>query len=319
MEHAAKVGGMRILWLSSLDEGIAWNQNFFYERRAFGRVHDVLAWGPGFSHYDSRLSAQAVSARYGPFDYVLCSESYFYETHLIGLSDLECPKIGLLVDSYPKRIDIKKREWSSDGVSIVLHRYHTFISEWKESLPELRFIWQPWAAEPEIFNPRGRRSYDVAILGSKHVGLYPTRARLLSQLRKTDIRVLTAPHFPGVRFGYQIPQGRFVGEGYAKLLSSAEIGVATGGKPNFAVGKYFEIPACGTCLLGTWSEDLSQLGFETDRSMVILDEENPSESLRRLMQRSSKIEKVAEEGRRLVLSRHTWDHRVAVVTKELTS
>lgn len=301
---------MRILWLSSLDRGVFWNQNFFHERLAFGRQHNLVPWGPGFPSFPTP------PRELGLFDLVVLSETWLQPEIPAEIEHLGRIKLALLVDNYPQRIPSKVEQWRRAGVQIVLYRYQTGIAAWKAALPNLEFWWHPWGVDPEVYAP-GKQTYDVALLGSRHEGLYPTRARLHRLLGTAPFRYLTAPHYPGFRFGVSRHPFAVNGADYAQLLASAAIGIATGGKPGYAVGKYFEILAVGSCLVGTWVDDLGELGFLDGENMIVLREKDPIVQLCELLRDPGRVQEIAVAGRALAQRRHTWDNRVAAVNQRL--
>lgn len=307
---------MKILWLSDLDEGVMWNQNFFYERKEFGRQHEVFPWGPGHRHYDLGFDAHDVDSQFGPFDLVVCAEFFLYTKPLKNVRELECPKVAILCDNYRNGIGMRKRDWARDGVEIVLHRYNVWIDEFQAACPEVTFYWQPWGVDPEIYKPKHRKLYDLSILGNVSAHLYPRRARVLEKVAASGIRLLRTPHPTGFRYESDTKQavGSSIGRDYAKLLASATLGLATGGKPDFAVGKYFTIPACGSVLLATWCDDLEALGFEPGVHMIPLDVERPVQQIEDLLADPGYLQEVVGFGKNLILGQHTWARRVTDFT-----
>jgi len=308
---------VKILWLSSLDKDVMWNQNFYHERKAFGEAHAVAPYGPGFPDYNERKTAQDVWKEQGPFDLVIHQEFFLYTRRLSGLDKLPCPKVAILCDAYINGIQMHKRIWKEGGVTAVMHRYTNFFPEWHEACPDIKFFHSPWGVDPDVYKNRGSRGYDVVILGSKSSHMYPTRHKLKTALEDTSLKVLDKPHPGGIRFGMNIeqPEGSVTGDAYARDLSRARIGVATGGKPGFLVGKYFTIPGSGTALAATPSEGWSEAGFIPDVNMFLLDPNRASSQLQSIAQAEDRVQSVALAGYNLIRERHLWSHRVAAFTE----
>lgn len=303
---------MKILWLSDLDQGVMWNQNFYYERKAFAAAHELIPWGRGFAHYDPKMDALDVEAQFGPFDLVICSEFFLYTQPLRNLYEVECPKAAILCDNYRNGIPMRKRDWARDGVTIVLYRYNVWLDEFMSACPDVEFFWEPWAADLDVYKPKLKKLYDVSLLGNVSGHLYPRREQILAALTGSSIKFLRTPHPTGFRYESPTKQveGSAIGRDYAKLLASAKIGIATGGKPDFAVGKYFTIPASGSALLASWCDDLEQLGFEPGVNMIPLDHGNILEQLHDLLADPVYLREVAAYGLELIRNHHTWGHRV---------
>jgi spore maturation protein CgeB len=72
----------------------------------------------------------------------------------------------------------------------------------------------------------------------------------------------------------------------------------------------FEIPACGGLLLHERTVDLLRI-FKEDESCVCF--EGPDELVRKiddLLSNEARRRSIADRGREVVLSEHSWDHRV---------
>jgi len=307
---------VRILWLGDLDKDAMWNQNFFYERKAFGKRHEVFPWGKGFAHYDPKMDAFDVDGQFGPFDMAVCSEFFLYTAPLKDLYELDCTKVAILCDNYRNGIGMRKRDWERDGVEIVIHRYNVWIDEFQAACPEVSFYHQPWAVDEDVYKPRLRKHYDVSLLGNVSGHLYPRREKALKLLESSEINLLRSPHPTGFRYGTTTKrvEGSKIGREYAKLLSDAKLGIATGGKPDFAVGKYFTIPGSGSALLATWCDDLEGLGFEPGINMIPLDVDHAAEQIKDLLEDPDYLQEVADYGLQLIRDRHTWDKRVEEFT-----
>lgn len=83
------------------------------------------------------------------------------------------------------------------------------------------------------------KKYDIIVYGSTYKTAYPFRYRLKQLLKDSSFNVLIIE-----------PEDNIKGEQLAKLINQSWIGLATVSNFSYLVGKYFEISACNTVVLG---------------------------------------------------------------------
>lgn len=98
-------------------------------------------------------------------------------------------------------------------------------------------------------------------------------------------------------------------ENYRVSLRSSKIAYADGGEGHMLVRKYIEIPACGTLLICENILGLDRLGFMDGKNMVAVTIKNVVDICMDLFENLEKMQQIASDGRRLVLTKHTSRHR----------
>lgn len=168
----------------------------------------------------------------------------------------------------------------------------------------MRLHWLPFAVDPETFKPLPKCR--KVVFTGRVTSPYPLRKEIVRQLMdKRYFEVFERPkemdsHRSGV-----------VGDGYAKLLGTSRISFSTGSRYNYAVAKFFEIPACGTLLMSDWFADLSLLGFVPGLNIIQVNKANIAGQVESFLSNEELTSSIASNGRALILSRHTFKKRVS--------
>jgi len=103
--------------------------------------------------------------------------------------------------------------------------------------------------DPDTFRDYGlRKEYDLIIYGSTLRSSYPFRHRLCELMTRSRFNVL---HLKRDSPAYD---PSISGEGLARKINQSWLGLATTSNFDYLVGKYFEIPACGSVVLGNMNE-----------------------------------------------------------------
>ena len=102
----------------------------------------------------------------------------------------------------------------------------------------------------------------------------------------------------------------YIGSDYVKLLNSYFCCVATSSIFNYAVAKYFEIPASGSLLIGNDIDDLRIAGFIPDRHYVSITKENVLDKIEHCLRNPKEYESVRKDGMTFVRENHSVDIRV---------
>ncbi len=125
---------------------------------------------------------------------------------------------------------------------------------YKENLNDKQFAYIPHHADPKIFfNKKENRPIDILIAGTLGIKHYPLRYRLneLLQKHKKDklkkYKIETLPH-PGYNRNDAYTNHSL--EKYAEYLNKSKICIACSSKWKYQLGKYIEIPMCGTVVCG---------------------------------------------------------------------
>lgn len=102
----------------------------------------------------------------------------------------------------------------------------------------------------------------------------------------------------------------YVGDAYAKLLNSYFCCVATPSIFNYAVCKYFEIPAAGSLLLAPEINDFKKAGFVANQHYVPITKSNIIEIITHCLKNHSEYEHIRRAGMEFALKNHSVLNRI---------
>ena len=108
--------------------------------------------------------------------------------------------------------------------------------------------------------------------------------------------------------------GRFH-ENYRVGLRKARMAYADGGLGKAIVRKYIEIPAAGTVLMCDDIVGLGKLGFKDGVNAVFVNSQNVVKKTRQICLDADYMQSLADEGRNLIIQKHTVSHRVRDVRR----
>ena len=97
---------------------------------------------------------------------------------------------------------------------------------------------------------------------------------------------------------------------YAKLINSSRITFSCMSIFNYAVLKFFEIPACNSALFSDYGKQLKDLGFIPDKNMVRIDTGvNIKKFIRDWLKRPDELKEISQRGYEMVHEKHTTAKR----------
>ncbi len=174
-----------------------------------------------------------------------------------------------------------------------------------------RCWWMPHSANTELYCtlPGVRKIYDVLFAGNYNsrgfgiTSIYPMRDWFIKTL-------LPQPWFTCIkRPSFTLNKSNtknniYIRKEYTLLLNKTKIFMSCGSIWNYAVGKYFEVPACNTLVCSNWFEDLGLLGFKPDKNILIYDKGSLIDKLNNLRRNAAIREKMAAAGRQLIVEHH---------------
>ena len=236
------------------------------------------------------------------YDIIVCDALFAYMNE--DWSNIDIPVFMILEDLHGPVIE-KQVELAKKHNFIILHRYNNSLDVFHPGLRETnKCIWLPHAVD-SIFKNYSKKNKDVVFTGATISTHYPLRWKIVQELKRKSYFHYYNRSQETLEKIYKYPQGLE----YAKLISSAKISIATGATVNYPVMKFMEIPACGTLLLSNWFNELSDLGFEPNKNIVVLNENNISKQIESLLKNNDKIERISIEGQKLIKERHTVEIR----------
>tara|TARA_B100001063_G_scaffold138607_1_gene129478 strand:+ start:2490 stop:8312 length:5823 start_codon:yes stop_codon:yes gene_type:complete len=212
--------------------------------------------GPGFKHFDTTKTLQENILNQGiHFDMVIwykpMDEKYNF-----------CYKTKLPFKTMLRYNEMWDFEFTSDEIEktqtniIICHHlndYKKYSLHYKNDNTKT-FYYNPHHADPNIFKPLNKKKiYDIMISGVCKQKHYPLKYRLLQLMKKridTDLKQYSVfiHRHPGYR---HIDSFKSLNQKkYSELINKSKICLACTSKHNYRLGKYVEIPMCGSITAG---------------------------------------------------------------------
>lgn len=196
----------------------------------------------------------------------------------------------------------------ANGIQAVFCPYREHFHRYLGEIAE-RFHWLPHSVDPSIFRDyQLPKEIDLLLMGQVVPMYYPVRQAMLERFRHRQGFVYHG--HPGyVDVADEDPRF-YVGVRYAQEINRAKIFVTCGSKWNLPLAKYFEAPACMSCLLAPGGTDLSELGFQDGETFVECTQDNFEEKARELLDDPGALVRITRQGYEMVMDRHTTSTRV---------
>lgn len=100
------------------------------------------------------------------------------------------------------------------------------------------------------------------------------------------------------------------GNAYAKLLNSYFCCAASSSIFNYAVAKYFEIPAAGSLLIANETNDLKRIGFVPHQHYVPITKANAIKTIKRCIENPNDYNDIRKKGMEYVRNNHSIVNRI---------
>jgi hypothetical protein len=182
----------------------------------------------------------------------------------------------------------------SDLIISGSHEY--FAKQYPQFLFKYRFL-------PLFFGPDNRytvlpynNSPKVRCLlsGSINSKIYPLRTMIKSTAKNVDYRPATFA----------------AGDAYARLLNTYFCCVTSSSIFNYALAKYFEIPAAGSLLIADETNDLIKAGFIPHQHYLPITKVNASLVITECLEQPAKYEHIRKAGMEFVRENHSINKRI---------
>lgn len=216
--------------------------------KAVSDLADVIWSGLGWDNYKENISVdENINLIYGDDkpDIIIA----YKPEGLIGFAETKIPTCLRYNEMWP--VKEFSEELTSNNVDLVIAHHLNDIPKYKH-LQNITFKHVPHSAEASIFKDYGlEKKYDILFTGAVSRRHYPFRARLKHLLRnqwsdKFNCKIL---EHPGGRLNL-LRNGASIGKNYAKEINQAKICISCSSAYKYRLGKYVEIPMCGTILAG---------------------------------------------------------------------
>ncbi len=233
-----------------------------------------------------------------------------------GLQDINIPKIAWINDFWHCSRDEWDRILLGNGFQIAFATYAPpFVSEKifkqffsRQVRESVQFVPWPRAINTAIFKDYGlEKKGDITLLGARDSSFYPLREIMHASFsQQKDLSFFSQPH-PGYR--YHTRATALIGENYAKIINQSKIFASCTGKYNIPFIKLYEVLACKTVLMCDCPMGGEYLGLSDKETYLRITKDNFLEEAKRLLKDKQAIDRIARNGYKLFLSRHTVEIR----------
>jgi hypothetical protein len=133
---------------------------------------------------------------------------------------------------------------------------------------------------------------------------YPLRVKILRAGRNF---IANLPH-PG--YYNEKKGGRYkVHDSYPAEINKYCSAIATSSVYGYTIGKYFEIPAAGSILVGNDNADMEELGFRENVNYVKINMDNCFDVIKNVVDNYADYGRIRDAGRKLIIDNHTVERR----------
>lgn len=224
-----------------------------------------------------------------------------------GLGETEIPKAMYIEDVHyrPKDVAAFVRE---NGIRIVFCPYREHFHRYQSQIADC-FVWLPHCVEPEVFRDWGQeKEIDLLLTGQIVTPYYPVRKAMLERFR--DRPGFVWHGHPGYVDVADDDPRFLVGTRYAREINRAKLFLTCGSKWQLPLAKYFEGPACMSCVLGPGGADFADLGFVDGDTFAACTVDDFEQRARELLGDPASLARITRRGHEMVMDRHTTAVRV---------
>lgn len=224
-----------------------------------------------------------------------------------GLDTIEIPKAMYIEDVHyrPKDVAAFVQE---NGIRIVLCPYREHFHRFLAQIAD-RFVWLPHCVDPDVFRDYGQeKEIDLLLMGQIVPMYYPVRKAMLERFR--DRPGFVWHGHPGYVDVADDDPRFLVGRRYAREINRAKLFLTCGSKWQLPLAKYFEGPACMSCVLAPGGADFPDLGFVDGETFAACTIEDFHERAEQLLQDLGTLAHITRRGHEMVMDRHTTAVRV---------
>ena len=202
--------------------------------------------------------------------------------------DLQC---------YGNKICLKNKIKVFKRCDLIISPSHQYFAQlYPQFLHKYKFM-------PRFFSPHNRYvklpynnnpNMRCLLSGAINPKIYPLR----SFVKNNAGKLLT--HIPS----------KYAGDSYAILLNSYFCGIATPSIFNYALGKYYEIPAAGSLLLASDIADFRKAGFVSNQHYIPITKSNVINTISQCLKNPGKYEHIRRRGMEFVRKNHSVNNRM---------
>lgn len=283
----------------------------FVSMTALSKLVHVKYWGTGWDSYNSDLCVQEnIDKLEKKYDLIISYKPLEFK----GISNVKIPLCIQYNEMFNKNSTLN--EIINSGCKLVVCHHLNEAQEYsKMNIPNVKFVYIGHCAEKTIFKDYGyEKEYDVLIAGYIN-NVYPLRMRLYNILRMLKFKGYKCnihPH-PGYDL-HDAHTNRYLKE-MAVEISKSKIVLTCSSYFRYRLGKYVEIPMCGTALCGDVPKD------GADDYNYVINIENMSnneimETIIEYLENSEKLNEKIEAGLDFT-SNYTYEHYAERLLNEI--
>ena len=243
-------------------------------------------------------------------DVIIAGEPGRRAPHIKYVKNKPRLKYASMSDPHSKTVEWQNYFLENDFSYTLAYYYHPTIF-YLRKIPKDKIIHWPWAIPDQFIDEKEvkiRNQNYILIFGAAKGEAYETRNWCKS------FNFVKSMNYSGVE------NKVLFGEEYFKWLSKYDAVVAATSLDlswRYVVAKYFEIASAGGLLFAQEAEDLKPLGFEDNRNCIIFNKENFEVLARAYLTNKEAYVDIREEGRNLILKRHTLSKRISFLKKHI--
>ncbi len=270
---------------------------------------DLTLYGPGYNTFtdlggslDLKYVINSIYGEDHPDVIIMWDiEGSGWAGNFTGLNDVDALKVLWTVDLHNDAVPHRLDYIENAGFDLVLMTYdrdHTTHSArfYRELGIPMEFY--PFSVDPKMFEPMGLpKKYDVSRVGNMSSSYYPFRNIVHNALKDKGINY----HHPLM--------GIYVRSEFAVHINSSKICITGSSSYKYLVQKYYEITACGTLLMADTCMDAEYQGFIPGETFVEIIADDVAQTVEYYLNNPSEAQRIAQNGRDLILQRHTHDIR----------
>ena len=237
--------------------------------------------GDGFLNFDKdktiKQNIEDLQKEYGvKFDFIMWYKPLEYDTS--ENNSIDVPTVIRYNEMWDKEWTEKEINTSASNI-VICHHLNDQIRYDIENYDIMRqYIYNPHHCHPDIFkNDNVDRDIDILIAGVLKTKHYPLKGRLFQLINKNKDTRLKGYNIHHLKHpGYNHPDA-YTGDiqrDFAHYLNRAKICISCTSKHKYRLGKYVEIPMCGSVVLGDIPyEDPKFRTFVIDVDMHMTDDQ----------------------------------------------
>lgn len=237
------------------------------------------------------------------FDVVMLGEAPPVTPPVTGIDKVSLPKVVHYWDLHfyiPERVEFVRK----NKIDLVVFKYKNALLKHFKQLMVTKSAWVPIGAASLFRDYRLPKSIDILLTGWVSPQYYPFRLQALKTLQG----------FPGFYYlkhpgyGHFKPGEVVMSVEYAQLLNRAKLVITDGGKFDYPIAKYFEVPACKSALVTPCFDDLLELGYRPYKHFIPASLENLEEVVFKSLSDEELVKEVSRNGHHLVHRCYNMEH-----------